>query len=395
MTNRKHRPFGMLEISLYYTLIYSAASIYTYMPKYLQQGAQLTVEQNGIIQSIGPLVAIVTPFIWGQIADRAKSRNTVWAVILCGAAFTVMLVPISKHFVYIACVLACVSLFQTSFTPIADSVCSELCSKNKWDFGRTRKMASLGYAACTFLAGALLRIDRADIFFAYSIFILIALIPLLRLPKVPGHQSKRARMPIRKLFTNKPLVALFCFTFCVFLTTSYYYSFFLLYFTSPGVGGTTALFGICNALASIAEFPTMIYIDRVIRRVGFTRVFLVALVVLAIRWFLLGSVPDPVWLIILNMLHGISFACISYCAIVYINEYVQAEFKATGQAVNGIICFGVTKVIGSAGGGYLTGRFGFSFVFKTMGVFIAVVAVAYALMTPKIKMWTDAARKAA
>ena len=377
----------MTEISVYYMLFYSASSIYIYLPKYLQQGAHLTVEQNGAAQAIGPLVALVMPFIWGQIADKSQSRNAVWATVLAGTAAAVFFIPLSHRFVYIACVLACVSIFQTSVMPLSDSVCTEICTQKKWDFGKLRSFAPLSYAACTFLAGAVLRMDKPDIFIAYALLALAALIPALRLPKVPGYQSFKPKAPFYKLFTNKPLVILFIFTFCVYLTSSYYYSFFLLYFTSPGVGGSTAAFGICNALASLAEFPTMIYIDRVVRRVGVPKVFLCALIVLAVRWVLLGSVSNPAALILINMLHGCSFACISYCVITYINEYVQLEFKASGQTFNGVICLGVTKIIGSAGGGYLTGRFGYQAVFVAMGIFIACVAVIYALLVPRIERY--------
>jgi len=383
------KPSGMTEISLYYMLFYSASSIYIYLPKYLQQGARLTVGQNGAAQAVGPLVAIFMPFVWGRIADKSISRNAVWAAVLTGAALAVFFVPLSHEFVYIACILAFVSIFQTSVMPLSDSVCTEICTQKKWDFGQLRSPAPLGYAACTFIAGAVLRMDKPDIFVLYGLLALTALIPAFRLPKVPGYQSRRPTVPFYKLFTNKPLVILFIFTFCVYLTSGYYYSFFLLYFTSPEVGGSTAAFGVCNALASLAEFPTMLYIDRLIRRTGVPKIFLCALAVLALRWTLLGAIPRPAALIAINMLHGCSFACISYCVIIYINKYVQLEFKATGQAVNGVICMGVTKVISSAGGGYLTGRFGYRAVFVAMGMFVVCVAAAYAFCIPRIERCGD------
>ena len=151
-------------ISLYYTLYYSASSIYTYLPKYLEQGARLSVEQIGAVQAIGPLVAFILPFLWGQAADNAKSRNTVWAVVTLGTAVSAFLLPASRQFYYIALLLVCVNIFQTSVSPMGDSVCSEICAAKKWDYGRVRVIAPLGYALFTFLAGAYLSMERADIF---------------------------------------------------------------------------------------------------------------------------------------------------------------------------------------------------------------------------------------
>ena len=378
---------GMRDMTIYYILLYCASSIYIYLPKYLQQGPMLSVEQNGVVQSVGPLVAIIMPFIWGQIADNSKNRNIACAFVVGGSALTALLVPLSNNFLYIVIVLAVVSIFQTSVTPLSDSVCSEICSVNSWDFGLRRKFAPLCYAVCTFLAGTFFRLDRFDIFAAYGVLTAVSLIPLLRLPKVPGYQFRGTKTPFYKLFMNKPLIILYCLSFCVFLTSSYYYSFFLLYFTSDVVGGATAVYGICNALASISEFPLLLVAGKIIRRYGVTTAFMIGLSLLALRWLLIGLVPNPYALTGINMLHGFSFACINYCNVIYINKYVQPEFKASGQTFNGIICYGITKVIGSAAGGWLTGMFGYQAMFISIGVFMALVAVAYALMIPRIKRY--------
>ena len=385
--NGQNHTSGMRDMTAYYILIYCAASIYIYLPKYLQQGPKLSVEQNGVVQSIGPLVAIIMPFIWGQIADKSKSRNIVWAVVVGGSALTVSLVPLSGNFFYIIIMLAAVSIFQTSIPSLADSVCSEICSANSWDLGLRRRFAPLCYAAFTFLAGAFFRMDKSDIFIAYGLLAAVALIPLLKLPKVPGYRFRRTKTPFYKLFTNKPLLILYCFNFCIFLTSSYYYSFFLLYFTSDVVGGATALYGVCNALASISEFPFLLVVGKIIRRRGVTTAFMIGLSLLALRWLLIGLVPNPYALTGINMLHGFSFACINYCVVIYINQYVQPEFKASGQTFSGIICYGVTKVIGSAAGGWLTGIFGYQAMFISIGVFMALVAAAYALMIPRINRY--------
>jgi len=389
MEKHEKKPSGMMDMTLYYILIYCASSIYIYLPKYLQEGPKLSVEQNGVVQSVGPLVAIVMPFVWGQIADKSKNRNIVWALVVLGSALTVALVPLSGNFIYITAILAAVSIFQTSVSPLADSVCSEICSANSWDLGLRRKMAPLFYAVFTFLTGAFFRLDRFDIFAAYALLMVVSLVPLLRLPKVPGYRFRGAKTPFYKLFTNKALVILYVFVFCVFLTSSYYYSFFVLYFTSEAAGGTTALYGVCNALASVSEFPLLLVVGKLIRRLrhGLTTAFLIGLSLLSLRWVLLGLFPNPYALIAINMLHGFSFACIYYCSIIYIDKYVQPEFKASGQTFNGIICFGITKVIGSAAGGWLTGLFGYRAMFVALGVFMALVAAAYAVMIPRIKRY--------
>jgi len=144
-------PRGIREISIYYTLVSSASGVFAFLPKYLEQGARLSVERIGVVQAVGPLVAIFVPVLWGMIADKSKSRNTVWIAILCGLAVSVFFFAFSQtpllsspgagaaypmngrspQFIYIVCALACISMFQASLPPMADSVCTEICADKK------------------------------------------------------------------------------------------------------------------------------------------------------------------------------------------------------------------------------------------------------------------------
>ena len=368
---------GYWYLVAFCTLYYGACGSYTYLSVYLKTGPGFTTAQIGILLALGQVVASVSPLIWGAIADRSRHRNTVLIIVTAGALVGAMLVPVSRQFLFVAGALIFVNCFQSSVVGMQDSVGAELCTRNNWDLGRTRVLGTLAYAATTFAVGKYLATDSWQHFALYSFLFLIALIPAALLPKVPGYQSHGHKVPYWKLFENRQLMVLFAVSFALCLTTSFYYSFFSIYFISPEVGGTTALFGICNALASIAEAPGVFFFSRVKDKVGLNRVMLGAMAFLALRWLLIGLVPDPYALIVINMLHGVSYGITSLAIVLIIDRLVRPEFRASAQGFNTMLVYGITRVIASLCGGFLAEAFPIASIFIVLGIIVAGATVFY------------------
>ena len=358
-------------------LYYAGCGAYTYLSVYLKTGPGFTTAQIGILLAMGQVVASVAPLFWGYVADRSKNRNAIWMLVVAGAAAGALLVPLSRQFLFVAAALLFVNCFQSSVTGLQDSVSTELCASRGWDLGRSRVLGTLAYAVSTFAVGAYLSTDSWEMFALYSAIFAFSLVPIAMLPKVPGYQSGGRRVPYRLLFQNRKLAAIFLVSFAICLTTSFYYSFFSVYFISPEVGGTTALFGICNALASLAECPGVFFFSKVERKIGLSRLMLGAMGFLALRWLLIGLVPNPYALIFINMLHGVSYGVTALAVTLYINRVVRPEFRASAQGFNTMLVYGFTRVIASLFGGFLSSAFSFSAIFVVLGIVVAAVTAGY------------------
>ncbi|MEA4823444.1 MAG: MFS transporter [Clostridiaceae bacterium] len=379
-TDKKHG-YGYLVTNG--TLYYAACGAYTYLSVYLKTGPGFTTAQIGILLALGQVVASFSPVFWGYLADRSKNRNTIWMVVIAGSVIGALLVPISRQFLFVAAALIFVNCFQSSISGMQDSVTTELCANNRWDLGRSRMLGTVAYAITTFAVGAYLSTDNWELFALYSAIFAVSLIPIALLPKVPGYQSGGHRVPYRKLFEEPKLVIIFLIAFALNLTTSFYYSFFSVYFISPEVGGTTTLFGICNGLASLAEFPGVFFFSKVERKIGLNRLMLGAMGFLALRWLLIGLVPNPYALIFINMLHGVSYGVVALAVVVYINRVVRPEFRASAQGFNTMLTYGITRVIASLFGGFLASAFPFSSIFVVLSGVVAAVTIGYLLYLKK------------
>lgn len=383
MEKEKNSKSGFIMLCLFYTFYYMGSGVYTYLSVYLKSGPGFDTDQIGILLALGQIVAMFSPYFWGLAADKAKNRNTIWIIVVSMAVITAIFIPQSNSFIYVACILIIMNLFHPSILAMAESVSAELCTKNGWSLANTRLMGTLTYAASTFLVGYIFVGDEPAIFYIFAVIFAISLVPIYFTPKVAGYQSGKNRVPYRKLFTNKKLVTLYILCAVVYLTTSFYYSFFSVYFISEEVGGTTSQFGLCNGLASVAEFVGLIFSAKYIKKYGAEKTIIVSIAFLALRWLLIGLVPNPIALIFINMLHGCSYGVFAIACSVYIDKYVQPEFKASGHAFNTLLSMGLMRAIASFTGGFLAKAIPYTTIFISMGVIIAVATVVYAMKVVK------------
>ncbi len=393
MEKEMHSRSGFIMLCLFYTFYYMASGVYTYLSVYLKNGPGFDTDQIGILLALGQIVAMFSPYFWGIAADKSKNRNTIWFLVVAMSVIVAVFIPANNSFIYVACILIIMNLFHPSVIGMAESVSAELCTKNNWSLANTRLIGTLTYAASTFLIGHIFIGDEPMIFYIFAVILALSLIPICFTPKVAGYQSGQHRVPYRKLFTNKKLVALYILCATVYLTTSFYYSFFSVYFISEEVGGTTSQFGICNGLASVAEFAGLIFSSKYIKKHGTEKTIVVSIAFLALRWLLIGLIPNPTALIFINMLHGCSYGVFAIACSVYIDKYVQPEFKASGHTFNTLLSMGLTRAIASFTGGFIAKVVPYTTIFISMSVIIGLTTVIYAFKIAKDRKVDEIAAK--
>ena len=73
--------------------------------------------------------------------------------------------------------------------------------------------------------------------------------------------------------------------------------------------------------------------------------------VTVLRWALLFFVRDPLWVIPINLLHGLGYTGFNYCLVTFIGRAVPRSMRATGQTLNALLSSVVSKVVfGFVGG---------------------------------------------
>ena len=366
-----------MNFLLFYIFFYAGNAVQTFVPVYLNS-IKLSQTTIGVLLAIGPFVALFAQPLWGIACDRAKTKNTILKILLLGGSCTFILYPLSRSYYYIFMIMFLFTLFYTSIAAISDTITLEYLESTSWSFGKIRMGGTFGYAIMSLVAGVIVKHNIKYTFILYPVIILIAFLIVFNFPEISGYQSKHKKISILKLFENRKLVTLMIFVTILHITLGFYYSFFAIYFKQ--LGGDSRLLGLSMFISAICELPFLLFADKIIKKLGIIQTLAISGFVMGIRWLLLYIITNIYIVTFVNVLHGFSFIVLTYCMAVYINNEVPKELKASGQALNGLMCIGLSRVIGSIFGGYLSDVFGIRPVFLFTSIVNFVVVIAFVIL---------------
>lgn len=89
----------------------------------------------------------------------------------------------------------------------------------------------------------------------------------------------------------------------------------------------------------------------------------------SLRFFIYGAVHNPIYIVPLQVLHGIKFGIFYLASFSYITRLIPKLLQSTGHLVFYSVYFGVSGIIGSLIGGALIDTYGGGTLYVTMGIF--------------------------
>jgi len=146
------------------------------------------------------------------------------------------------------------------------------------------------------------------------------------------------------------------------ITMGYFHTFFATHFSAlPGANPT--LLGMGYAIATLGEIPYLLLSDKIFDRFGAARPMCVSALVLTVKWLLTGLSKNAYLAAAGQILHGGGFIVMSVSMAKYIARNVDENLRASGQMLLSMASFGVARVIGNLGGGFLAEKLGSAAVF--------------------------------
>lgn len=344
-----------LPIALYY----SALGIYQgLIPKYFQSiGVASSSVQMMFLMASAPMVALVAQPLWGMIADRLKLRNKALGIMLLGSMGFMALLQVSKGFAWLMLINSMFAVFFTPISPMSDAIVLESLQKKRAAFGPVRLMGSLGFALTNLLLAGYFEGRYHLVPWATMIFLGLLLAAVQVLPKTPGHQRGRQKVPMRRILQVEAMVPLLVLVTTLQLAMGYYYSYYSIHFTGLP-GGTAGMLGLGYAISAVCELPFLLFADRLYKRLGVGRLMVVSAGLLTVRFLIIGLAESPGWLLASQVLHGGGFIVIMVSMAKYVNEMVPDELKSGGQMLLAVIGYGLARVFGTFCGGFVAGLTG-------------------------------------
>jgi PPP family 3-phenylpropionic acid transporter len=343
----------------------------------------------GLIGSAPVFIMLVLNLVVGRIADRASD----WRQVIVLGAVLGGLIPIGLFFVHgfigILLLWTLASIPMMAIGPVADAAALRMTKRNGTDFGFIRAWGTVGFMAVIVITGQIVTWFGGWVFLPFFVGLavlrgLVALqLPNFRAPKEEQtltHKLGASRMrEVMKPWFLLPLVG----ASMVLATHLVLNSFQALLWKQQGLPDLTI--AILIALGAASEATMMFVFKRVIGRFPARTVMLAAAIVSALRWAAMAFAPDVPILVLLQLLHSITFAMGYMGCVHFIANWTSEDIAAEAQSFFQVLQQ-VTAVVALTAFGWIAGPLGVHAYFGSAAFAVAgagLIFISMRLMAPK------------
>lgn len=366
-------PYWRLS-GFYFFYFASIGALIPYWSLYLQS-LGFNVRDIGTLMALVMATKIVSPNIWGWIADRNGSRMRVVRIGCLLGALTFAGVFLGSSYWWLAIVMMVFSFFWNATLPQFEATTLNYLGKDSHRYSGIRLWGSVGFIITVATLGPML--DMLGIGILPIVLLLLFIGLWLSSLTVPERASAHLPVddePLRKILLRPDVAALLLVCFLLQASHGPYYTFYSIYMEESGY--SRSLIGQLWALGVLAEVGVFLVMHRLVPRFGLRRLLLASLILTAFRWLLIGKFPDEMLVVIFAQgLHAASFGVYHAVAIQLIHRSFTGRHQGKGQALYSSVSFGA----GGAAGSYLSG-WGWDTVGAEMTYFIAAFVAILAFI---------------
>lgn len=339
--------------------------IISFLPLYLKNKG-LNGTEIGWVLAVGPLAAIFAQPFWGYLSDKYKTVKRILLICIIGLLFSSVLFFQMNSLIAIILAGAVFYFFTSPIGALGDSLAQRRADTLKVSFGGIRTWGSIGFATSSLIVGEILAsIGIQYMIWPYLFFGTAALLVVFRLKDVKVESDPIQLKDVSQIITNKPFVIFLAIIMFITISHRANDSYIGLYIAQ--LGGSEGMVGLAWFVGVASEALIFALAGKWFRKYH-TLVFIIfAGVVYSTRWFIYASIEDPIYIIGLQFLHGVTFGVFYLAAFQYITRLIPTLLQSTGHLVFFAVFFGVSGIIGSLVGGALMDSFGGETLYLVMG----------------------------
>mgnify|MGYP001946615423 FL=1 len=346
-------------------------------------GRGLNSADIGLLLAIVTASRIVGPSVWALVAERTGKPLSVmrFGAILASVGWLSSFADFG--FWPLLCGFALFSFFWTAILPQLEVSAFAFLNDDTQAYGRIRTAGSVGYIVLVMLGGWLFEHFGSEFLpLSALLFLLLLLCSLFLLPKVSVNaELSNEQVSFSKLIRNPVLLRFMLAALLLQMSFAPFYGFFTLYSRDLGYSGTQT--GLFIGLAIVAEIIAFYFAGSLMRNRSYRLLLSICYGVTVLRWYMLATVADNVWLLCFSMLlHAGSFAIAHSCAMQFIQQFFPKKLRSRGQAMYAGVIFGGGGAIGAYFSGVLWQNGTGSALTFTIASLLALLATLLALTLP-------------
>lgn len=361
----------VLPRTIYFFFFAAIASLFPFLVIHYQE-LGLSGTQIGILAALNPLVTVITAPLWGAFADATQRYKQLLLIMMVGCLLAVFLWSQATQFVWLLLVTALFAFFAGSVMPLIDS--SVLASlEQKERYGKLRLWGSVGFGITCPLVGWMTQ--RSGLEWAFYFYLFFFAITTALVVFFPISQATlRKPLGVGMLeFKNKTWLMFLLTIFLGGIGLAIGGNFFSLHMKNLGMSQT--YIGLSLTFATLGELPFMMFGYKLLKRFPAKYLLLLALFFIALRLAGYALAQAPWHFLIVQLLHGPTFALIWIAGISYADSLSPSHLKATGQSLFSTTLSGLGGTLGGFAGGILYDTVGAVQMFQVAAVVLVIAGV--------------------
>jgi len=343
-----------LLIRLFFFIFYSAWTfVFSFIPVYLKDKG-FSVGMIGILSAISSLVGAIFQVLIGYLSDKIGKRKPfiILGLSILGFIYLFLFPKIENyyHFLILYPIIGiCINAVLTSSNILVlDLSLSERFGK---DYASTRIWGSLGFLILMLIIAIYPILTKPNIMFPLlsGIYILgIITISGIREPKVKVSIQRLSLKDINKLLLRpevRSFLIFYLFYYTALVGASSNVNLLIKY-----LGGTDRYISFAYSASALSEIPFMILWGILSDKIGRKPILLLSSLALPLRLFLYSLAKNSYHVILIQLMHSVTFAVIGTIPIVYMNDLVSPEERGTAQGI-----LSMTTALSSTLGPFIAG----------------------------------------
>lgn len=309
----------------------------------------------GLLMALPQLTKIGAPNLWGWLADRSGQRLRIIRAGNLLAAIAFLPVFWVDQFWPMAGLLIAFSFFWNAVLAQFEALTLQTLGAKSHRYSHVRLWGSVGFIVAVLALGEVLdRLGTGLLPWVLSGLLWLLWLGTLTLPDGQGESRRRApgQGALWGMLRQRSVLLFLLAVFLMQLSHGPYYTFYSIYL--DGLGFSKFTVGCLWALGVLAEVLLFVFMHRLLQRFSSPTILIASLALAALRWLLIASVGDSLWLLALaQLLHAATFGSFHAASIAWVHRQFGAELGGQGQALYSSLGFGA----GWAAGAWLSGKY--------------------------------------
>jgi PPP family 3-phenylpropionic acid transporter len=357
-------------IALFYAVYFGAIGLFTpYFAMYLK-ALGLSPATVARVMALGPAMMLISPPVFGLLADARHSR--VWVLrgcsFLAAVAFTGFLAAPGPAMLYVT--IAIFSLSRAPITSLVDSAALTAARQEGTTYGGIRLWGSLGFVVTVQAGGFLLGASGVrSVLTAAAICFGMSALLAWRMPVPPIVARPKIFASWLRLLAHRRMWIFVATAALTQTAGSAYDTCYALHLTALGHSG--AFVGLAWGLGALGEVLLLWRSGPLFARFAPTTLLASALGIAVVRWTLIATLHASWALLLVQPLHAFTFGLFYVASVTWVREHAGEELPTAAQGLFAA-AGALGSTLGTAASGPLFAELGGRGVFLAAGLAAAL-----------------------